>query len=43
LSFLDALNNLAGQPPSDGIRLDDRQRSFGHPPIIQTQHYGERP
>ncbi len=31
---LDALNDPAGEPPFDGVRLDDGQRPFGHPAII---------
>ena len=31
---LDALNDPAGEPPLDGVRLDDGQRPLGHSPII---------
>ena len=31
---LDALNDPAGEMPFHGVRLDDRQRPLGHPPII---------
>jgi hypothetical protein len=34
--FLDALKNPARQATFDGVRLDDGQRSLGHPPIISA-------
>src|SRR3989442_8581340 len=34
----DALKDFAGQAPLHGVRLDDGQRSLGHPAIIAVSY-----